>query len=33
MPLHTLAALVKLSNCQNQAVLLKNHENNLFFRG
>ena len=31
-PLHTLAALAKLSGCQNQAVLWKNHDNNLFLR-
>ena len=26
-PLHTLAALAKLSGCQNQPVLSKNHDN------
>ena len=31
-PLHTLAALVKLSGCQNQPVLSKNHDNSLFLR-
>ena len=29
-PLHTLAALAKLSGCQNQPVLSKNHDNSLF---
>ena len=28
--LHTLAALAKLSGCQNQPVLSKNHDNSLF---
>ena len=28
-PLHTLAALTKLSGCQNQPVLSKNHDNSL----
>ena len=31
-PLHTLAALAKLSGCQNQPVLSKNHDNSLFLR-
>ena len=31
-PLHTLAALAKLSGCQNQPVLSKSHDNNLFLR-
>ena len=31
-PLHTLAALAKLSGCQNQPVLLKSHDNSLFLR-
>ena len=31
-PLHTVAALAKLSGCQNQAVLSKNHDNSLFLR-
>ena len=29
-PLHTLAALAKLSGCQNQPVLSKSHDNSLF---
>ena len=29
-PLHTLAALAKLSGCQNQPVLSKNHDKSLF---
>ena len=29
---HTLAALAKLSGCQNQPVLSKNQDNSLFFR-
>ena len=31
-PLHTLAALAKLSGCQNQPVLSKSHDNSLFLR-
>ena len=31
-PLHALAALAKLSGCQNQPVLSKNHDNSLFLR-
>ena len=31
-PLRTLAALAKLSGCQNQPVLSKNHDNSLFLR-
>ena len=31
-PLHTLAALAKLSGCQNQSVLSKNPDNSLFLR-
>ena len=31
-PLHTLAALAKLSGCQNQPVLSKNLDNSLFLR-
>ena len=31
-PLHTLAALEKLSGCQNQPVLSKSHDNSLFLR-
>ena len=31
-PLQTLAALAKLSGCQNQPVLSKNHDNSLFLR-
>ena len=31
-PLHTLAVLAKLSGCQNQPVLSKNHDNSLFLR-
>ena len=31
-PLHTLAALSKLSGCQNQPILSKNHDNSLFLR-
>ena len=31
-PLHTLAALAKLSSCQNQPVLSKSHDNSLFLR-
>ena len=31
-PLHTLAALAKLSGCQNQPVLSKSHHNSLFLR-
>ena len=31
-PLHTLAALAKLSGCQNQPVLSKSHYNSLFLR-
>ena len=30
-PLCTLAALAKLSGCQNQPVLSKSHENSIFF--
>ena len=30
--LHTLATLAKLSGCQNQPVLSKNHDNSLFLR-
>ena len=30
--LHTLAALAKLSGCQNQSVLSKSHDNSLFLR-
>ena len=29
-PLYTLAALAKLSGCQSQPVLSKNHDNSLF---
>ena len=31
-PVHTLAALAKLSGCQNQPVLSKSHDNSLFLR-
>ena len=31
-PLHTLAALAKLSGCQNPPVLSKSHDNSLFLR-
>ena len=31
-PLHTLAALAKLSGCRNQPVLSKNHDSSLFLR-
>ena len=31
-PLHTLAALAKLSGCQNQPVLSKSHDNSLLLR-
>ena len=31
-PLHTLAALAKLSGCQTQPVLSKSHDNSLFLR-
>ena len=31
-PLHTLAALAKLSGCLNQPVLSKSHDNSLFLR-
>ena len=31
-PLHTLAALAKLSSCQNQPVLSKSHDNSPFLR-
>ena len=31
-PLHTLAALAKLSGCQNQPVVSKSHDNSLFLR-
>ena len=31
-PLHTLAALAKLSGSQNQPVLSKSHDNSLFLR-
>ena len=31
-PLHTLAALAKLSGCQNQPVLSQNPDNRLFLR-
>ena len=31
-PLHTLAALAKLSGCQNPPILSKSHDNSLFLR-
>ena len=31
-PWHSLAALAKLSGCQNQLVLSKSHDNSLFLR-